>query len=379
MGLFSKKEEIIIVLDISSGGVSGVVVLKNQKEPPFVLSSVKKEIKISYDLDPKILEKNILEEIDHVCEKLQKDTLLRPDKIYCVLATPWSDGQLRSISLKRDKEFKFTESLAQELILNEIKEIKKDHHEGMQIIDEKIFQISLNGYNIDKPEGKYAKSLDIKMFFSLTSRSVVRKIEDKVQKTFKSRIFFTSQMLADFIFIRNLSDGKKDSIVLDIGLEFTEMLLMKNAELWSVGSFAFGKNNLTKIVSETMQKSLPETQSLISSFANKHLDEGNLSPLEKAIDFALTMWQSSLKETLLEIWPKRHIPESIFLIADDNMSDLFYNKLSYAFFGEFTISSLDFNVIIITRSMLHNFCSLAEGVNLSPSVFIKTIFINQNH
>jgi cell division ATPase FtsA len=379
MGLFFKKEEeLVVLLDISSGSVSGALVLKNKKDLPLVLNYVVREFKFRHEFDQKIVMKEMLESLDYVCQKVQKETQALPQKIYCFLDAPWAQATLLRIVLKRDKEFNFTEALAQKLINEEIENFKNDRGDLKQIIDKRTIETSLNGYIVDNPHNKKARSANIEIFLSLASRYLVTKIEDKIQKTFKSKILFTSQSLTDFVFVRSIAESKKDYIILNIRSEYTEFSLVKNNNLKITNTFPLGINSIIRVAAKKMKKSITESSSLFYSFIGDSLEEENAIDISDVSKFAGEMWKSSLKQNLLEVLPNRHIPDNIFLIVDKNIEPWFNQILQYKLFPEFTISNIEFNVIIITRSMLHNLYNLGEGVKPDPNISIKTIFINQN-
>ena len=129
-----------------------------------------------------------------------------------------------------------------------------------------------------------------------------------------------------------------------------------------------------------MQKNTTETSSLLRCLLDGHLDEKKAAEILDTSNFALKLWKIELKQTLEKILSSRHVPDKIFLIVDGdkNTASWFAKILKYRFFHEFTISNIEFDVIIITRLMLHSFADAAEGVEPSTNITIKTIFINQN-
>lgn len=378
MSLFVKEKKFILLLDISSGSVSGALILRNKKSPPHILYYVKKDFKLRLETDEILEKKEMLKAVEYVCNKIQKETMVIPKEIHCFLASPWSQSKLHHIKIKEDKEFKFNESLLQKLVKKEINHLKKEN-EDLQIIDRRVVDTSLNGYSVETLDNKKVHSANIDVFVSFASADLITEIEDSIHKTFKLEMSFTSQMLADFVFIRSFVESKKEYIILNIGGNITEISLVKNNKLIATTSFPLGTNSVITTISKKMENNTTETASLFQCFLGGHLDEKKCSNILKDSDFARSLWRTLLKQALENLLPNRHLPDSIFLIADNTkMISWFAKTLRYGFFPEFTISNLEFDVIIMTRSMLSGLSDTAEGVSTETNMTIKTIFINQN-
>ncbi len=379
MGFFSTKieEEIIAVLDISSGGVSGVIFLKDKKKLPFVLVTVSKRLPVRAAVDGLRLQKEILEMTDVVCGELQNRALVKPSKIYCILSTPWAHGELRSINVKKGKEFQFTEIYAQKLIASEILKLEGEIKKDLQIIDKKITKVSLNGYNVKSPHGQKTTAAVLEIFLSFAHKTWIQNLEDKIHKTFKSKIFFTSQMLADFVFARDFMSTSKDALILNIGAEITEVVFTKADYMTSTAFFPYGTSNFIRNMSLGLGKTIAETESLFRLHTDNSLDVQSKDLTERAVKFTIDMWQSGLKKLLLEMLPNRHLPQTVFLLAPEEMASSVSSKISNQFFPEFTTGHTEFDVIIPSTKTLHDFYDKTETAKPSSNILIKTIYINQ--
>lgn len=379
MGLFSSKieEEFVVVLDIFSGGVSGVVVLKNRKKLPLVLATNTKTFRTREKISPDRFYREMIEAIDGVCLALQSKTKIIPAKIYCILSVPWSHGEIKSVHVVRDKEFYFTDTFAEKIMNEEISKFQKNNSKHSKIIDKKITKISLNGYTVKSPHGQKTKSVEIDFFLSVSPNAVVEAIQDKINKTFKSKILFTSQMLSDYIFVRNFLPTTKEFAVLNVGAEVSEVLISKNEFLVGTAFFPFGTKSILRKISEILNKTEGETESLLRLHVSGLLDEDISVDFKKALNVALDMWQSELKQIFLDILPNRHIPHQIFLLTDRVTSVCLGERFNFRFFPEFTAGSMDFDVIINDTNTLRDFYNKTEYVTPDLNILIKAIYINQ--
>lgn len=379
MGLFFTKneDEIVAVLDINSGSVGGAILLKNKKTHPLIIATSRRNFKFTASPDGARLEREMLESLDLVCQDLQKKTSKRPDKIYCVLSTPWSHGELRAIHHEKSKEFRFTEVFAEEMVKSEIQKFRSENSNLRQIVDRRITRVSLNGYPVDKPHGQSARMVTLDVFLSLSSKSVIDAVQDRVHKTWKSHIAFTSQIFSDFVFVRDIFDAKNDFIVINIGAEMTEVMVIKNDHLEGTAFFPYGSRNIIRAVALQLNRSVYESMSLFSLYSEELLSPDGGTFITEAMENSAELWRSELKRLLGEISSNRHLPKNIFLIAPESMTNWFSSMFTTRFFPEFTTSGREFSVIIPNREILYNFCQYSEIVEQDDALSRKSIFINR--
>lgn len=376
MALFSNPRELNLILDISSGSVGGALVLKGGKTGPFIIGTHRKNFPLRPDFNSLRIKKEMLEGVDVVCQELQRKTLRRPDKIFCILATPWSHGELRSIYYETKTDFKFTQKLAKRLVDEEVDRFKQEWANLKQVIDKRTTKVALNGYVVDKPNGESARTLRLDVFLSLAPEQAVLDIEEKIHKTFKARTAFTSQMFSDFVVVRDVFDLQNDFIILDVGEEVSEVTLMKDDHLVGTAFFPYGTASIMRFIAEKLGRSVHETKSLFYMHQSGHIDPLSNKNFVEAVKEAGSQWVGELKTILYNFSPNRHLPHNIFLNSDEKTDEWLGSHLGRVFFPEFTTSHTDFSVIIGSNKVLHGFASFAEGVVRDPALTMKAIFIN---
>ena len=349
MSFFSitTKKQINLILDISSGSVGGVFVLIEDGMVPLILSTSRKSFSLNSNFDSSLLEKNMLDAVDCVCTDLQKKLSCVPDKVFCVLSTPWSHGEVREIVYENKNEFVFNTKLANKLITEELEKFKKEWSGLKDVVDKKTTAVFLNGYDIDNPINQKARHLKIDVYFSLADQKVTSKIEEKIHKTFKNKIGVTSQMFVDYIVVRDAFDLKNDFIIINFGEEITEVSIMKNDHLIGTAFFPYGKNTMTRLVANILGKSLQETRSLFNLYNEGFIDKDLGENILKSIKIAENEWQKELHEILNSVLPNRHLPSDIFVLTEESSVKWFEKKMVKTFFSEFTTSQEDFNAFMV--------------------------------
>jgi cell division ATPase FtsA len=379
MGLFSakKQEEFIGVIAISSGAVSGAVFLKTQNDLPVVVADSLKRLPVVEKGSEHRIEKNILKKLDEVLVCLLEEVKVKPSKIYCILSAPFAFAEIRTIKIGKDKEFVFTRKIEDSVITNEVKIFRDSGEENSVLIDKKVTNVLLNGYSVDNPYGIKAKNVELEVFLSASYKNFINALEDKIHKTFKSRIFFSSNMLASFVFARDVFSLSKESIILDISEENTEIVFSKSGYMASTASIPFGMNYLIRVISEDLMVSYPQAESMLNLYNDGLLSHENEKEIKSTIEHLMERWMGSMKRVFTEILPSRNIPHRIFIKTNEKSPFLFLEKIFEKGFSQFTTGHDKFNVIILTAKDLHDFYDRTPKIKPNSNILSKIIYINQ--
>ncbi len=379
MFFFSQKnkEETVVIFDIGSGSVGGVVVLLSPGERPFIISSFRKSFKLKSSISSDSITKEMLESIESVAGYLQKDIHKVPDKVFAIMSSPWANASLRSIKRHRKEGFVFSEKYSKELIKEEIQKFKKENTDFDEILDKRVVNILLNGYEVPKPYGKRVKESEIQILLSLSSKDLVDKVEEVIMKTYHKSIKFTSSMFSDFIVVRDVFDRLNDFIILNVDEETTEVSIMRNDFLVGTASFPYGKNTFIRKIAKNLNKDISEVASLLSIYKEGHLHEDYLQALERAIKDESKSWINSLKTVFRALFVDLFIPHNVFLIADKASEKWFLNLLNKKHFPEFTTTEDSFSVILANSKTLHDFYDVPMNVTEDSNLIMQSIFINK--
>lgn len=377
MFFFSQKnkEEVLAVFDIGSGSVGGAILISSPNKKPIIISSFRKSFKLKDSISGESLTKEMIQSLEEVAKYLQKDIHRTPDKVYAILSSPWSSASLRSIKRHMPEGFIFTEKHSKELITEEISKFKKEVKDFDEIIDKRVVNVLLNGYEVAKPYGKRVKEAEIQIFLSLSSADLVEKIEKTIMKTYHKNIKFTSQMFADFIIVRDVFDRLNDFIILNVDEETTEVSVMRNDFLVGTASFPYGKNTFIRQIAKNLNKDIAHISSLLSAHKDGHLDYSHMEKIDIAIKDESKAWINSLKMVFRGLFIDLLIPHNIFLTTDKSSEKWFLDLLSKNSFPEFTTTSDSFNVILSNSKTLRDFYDIGMNVKDDSNLTMQSIFI----
>ena len=100
MGIFSKskkKEELILVFDIGSSSVGGALFYMQKSGIPKIIFSIREMIALEEEFDFGRFLSLTMKTLGVVANKISMAGLGAPNKIFCVLSSPWYASQNRII------------------------------------------------------------------------------------------------------------------------------------------------------------------------------------------------------------------------------------------------------------------------------------------
>lgn len=389
MSIFSikKKEKLVAIFDIGSSSVSGALALIPDKKSdgiPKIIHTAHSEIPFQENLDFDRFLHLMLKSLEETAIKMAKGNRAVPKKVFCFLASPWCATQTRVISHSRNTPFMFTEKMAAELIEKELKafensELKKyaDVGSAAEIIESKNIEISLNGYKTAKPFGKYAHEVEMTLFVSMSPKTILDLVEEKIHTFFHvSGIHFHSFVFSSFVAVRDMFPENDDFLLADIGGEITDISMVKNDVISESASFPYGKNFLIRRISSSLNKLPAEALSLLSIYVAGKLESSMVRKMEGALKKARNEWLAHFQESLSGL-SSAFLPETVFLTADKDVSPWFAETIAKEEFSQYSQTRNKFNVILLEASSLRRFCKNKDGVERDPFLMLESIFINR--
>lgn len=371
-----------MVFDIRSGMVGGVLFETRISGIPRIILSVREPILPEEDINVGKLLTLTLGALDKVSDKIYKAGLGAPSRIFCVLSSPWYFSQTRLIHLKKNAPFMFNTKLADSLIHKEIKLFEEEHAVkyggSVRAVELKNIKTLLNGYETPDPLDKKTKELQMSIFISMSGEQVLKKIEDTIGKHFHSGpTKFISSAMTSFTIVRDIYPGCENFLLIDVGGEVTDILLVKQNIPGTSISFPLGRNYFVRGVATRLRVSLSEAASLVSLFRDGHAEISVAKKLTPIIDDLSAKWLGQLQESLANISEGASIPSAVYLAGGGEMTELFSTIIKSEQFSQYTLAASKFEIILLNTEMLHGLSTIEENMLREPGLIADSIYINR--
>jgi len=330
MSFFAQKSELALVFDVASSSVSVTLIRLAVGEPVRIIHSLSESLTHQKSVDPERLFKDMLDALRRVHENIIKQSLsklagtefrhVKINRVFYSFASPWSTTQTKTLSIKKDKPFSFTHDFLNNLMLEEEKVFSED----LSVIERRIIQTKLNGYDVNNPFGQSINQVDVSYFTGIVPKSILEKTSEishtaHISKNIKN---FTFPLIA-YSFIKNTFPNERDFIQLRIGGEISDVSIVEDGLITGTASFPRGYRNILSDVAVESSMVESEAVSFLKMMANNHMDHTSNDKLNPIFSRFVGEWVSDLQNLLKKMNNDDHLPRKLFLTTDFEPRDFF--------------------------------------------------------
>lgn len=388
--LFKRKSLLSFVFDIrdSSVTVSAVKFEKNKK--PEMILCQRNELRDMDAQDHKKYLSCLLRTIDKTMLSVRKNLVKIGDdsevgSYYFFIGSPWSMSQAKTVKIVRDRPFEINDEIVGKVLVNEESSMEsviaqETHINDWTILEEKIVQAKLNGYKVNNIFGKKTSNLAVELFVSY----VPKDLKDKLDNHFKEKTDKNinkqnnSTISSSYSFFRDLYSNKNDFIYVDIGKFITDIYVVRDDIIFGIASFPYGEENIIQTSLSKTNLTREVFMSHINIGQDKKFDLPSHNRGSDLLRSGFDTWKEKLKTTLAKICTEMNIPNTIFMITNNVLSNILAKDISDKENGkslELLGSKID--VSIIGEGMTNNFIDNAKSFLNEPYVKMDIIFLDK--
>lgn len=327
--LFSKPlpEKLTLVLDIQSSVVRGSLVVIAPGVIPRVVFTYSADIAYKTPTDNDYLIKTTLSAVTENIQAAVRHVRLAaanrksglPRKISAVeyvLSSPWIVSQAKILSIPFEKSTTVTREFIKSIIDKELSKLVASPTEAIQVIEQKIFDVRLNGYSVANWEGKETKELQVSFTISVAGRKMIEYFIAECRHLVRaSHVSFHSCLLLQYIGIEKVHTTGQYYSLVHIHGEQTDISIIRDQSCIFFGSFAFGVKTVVRKIALATHNDEKAADSLLTLYTGGKLDESHGRNVIETIDKILDDWASDLRKLLADSEFKITTPMSVILSA----------------------------------------------------------------
>lgn len=387
----SNNKELAIIFDIGSGSVgSALVNIDTEKEgaKPEIIASVRYEIKNETDLsEENNFTKEMLSALKKATEYIFNLKKGSPDKIFCMLASPWCYPEIRTITESRLKKIKLNEKSIIELSNKETETLKREYdikydleEEEREIIEQFSSSFLLDGKSFLNPFGKKARNITMDLVVSTSPKKILENIRKTIEKFFPLReIKFMSYSSAYFLVIRdNFLVNNDTYFLIDISGQTTDITAIEKGFIKSFKSFSFGRKSIFKYLGKKFNFGYRDAKNLFSLYESDNLSLAMEKMVAPEVGLLKKIWIKKLREKIEEIESEgAKTSKTFFITADDDVKKWFSQSILDSQIDETLIDeNRGVNTVTLDGSeFLHSYDS--KKSRFDPFLAIATLALNK--
>lgn len=397
MSFFKKpEEEIVAIFDIGNGSIGGALVKLTTHGVPVILYTHREPIAFAPQPSAKYLMSSMLKMLQIVTDNLTKEGLKRVKAsffgshklrdAFCVFASPWYVSQTKVIHEEKDTAFSVSAGTMNSLIKKEQdqfnEEIKSGKYEQIfgpdtQLLEKKIVNVKLNGYQIHNPAGKKAKELELTLFSSFISKEIIKGVEETIHKSFAVRsVNHFSYGFVSWNASKVLFPDIHDHFFFDVSSETTDISLVSRDILIETISFPMGKSELLRNVVRELNIAPDVALSSLSMYFSDQIDPRFKEKLGAILSPVSEKWHNSCVLALKQFQKIYALPKAAFVTADLDTSKFFLKTLEKEFPAELNIVGNKLSVSVIGADTVQKFIEMLPGTASDSFISTESIFFN---
>jgi hypothetical protein len=306
--------------------------------------------------------------------------------VFCVFSSPWYISQTKNIVLHEEKPILVSEKFIEDLIKRSVEQFKNSEtakqslqiENNAELIEQRIIEIKLNGYETSSPHGKQANKIELALYTSMISKEVKLRVSKVVTESFHEKVIeFHSFALSMFSYIRDTHPGIHDYLIFDFGGEVTDVSLVRSGVLMQTVSVPFGGNVIIRKIVEKLNTNPEEALSQVSLFVKDQLHEDKLSKLREALDLVEKEWLALVGNLLKGLSAEVPLPNTIFHTTSDDLSQIFVTFIKKETFNQSALVSEKFNLVALQSDDVSVFCTFAPQVSRDLFLGLEAAFFEK--
>lgn len=391
------EQEVDLILDVGNGSVAGALVLFKKGLAPKIIFSKRLPISLSRKPEKEELSTLVIHILEEVVTSIAKDGLAEMQSLgikekvrhtFCVLSSPWYASKTKILKIENPDPIFINKNFVDDLLKKEQSIFEEEVEQkkygdlsknDVEIIEKKIIQTKLNGYNTTDPYKKRARQIELAIFMSMASKKIIRSIETVVGKFFYSKnMGIFSYSFIEHNVVSDIFSNESDFVFMDISSEVTDISSVEKHILMETVSFPMGRNDLIAKVAEDFGV-LPEIAlSFIKMEARGHAEEGSSEKIKLACEKAKVEWNNYFFKCLSDI-TKGCTPSKIFITVDSDVAPLFVSfvKENLSLTQKTSADFQPIPVVLLDEEKLAQFVEFDPRSARDPFLAIESVFFNK--
>ncbi|MES2314488.1 MAG: hypothetical protein V4524_00935 [Patescibacteria group bacterium] len=350
MNLFShtSKDQLNLIIDIQSSVVRGSLVLLRAGQLPYIVWTESVDITYRTNTRSAFLVDTTVKGVKIVATSAHtyvRNATAHPGlpshifKVHCVLSSPWIVSQARTINQQFERETKITRAHVNDIIKGERAELAKQSEDSLIGIEEKIFDVRLNGYSIAQWEGALSHTLEVSFAVSLAGKHIIERFTDasKHAGVSGSHVDFHSSLLLQHIGLSDHFASSIPHVLVHVHGELTDIVVASGQTCILFGSHPIGVRSIIRKLSHQLKITDSTADSLLKMYEDGHIDPIHGASDIEIIHKILATWTDNCHK-VTDLVPVNHVANLAMISA--RFHEVIFKNTFAAGYPSFKIETL---------------------------------------
>ncbi len=322
--LFSKRknDDLVLILDVQSGLARSALVLYREGQIPKILFVHSTLIPHKSSTDSRhVINSTVKATANSIGEALKylsrqkhnraaksdtkKDASdiipYRVSEVHYVLSSPWIMSEAKRIEISFDTNKMVKEDMIRKMVSEDREKLAEEARAKGKIIpvEEKIFDVKLNGYSVTNWQNREARSLSVSFVTSISGTKMVGRFKDLCSHVvFGHKVFFHSSLLLQHIALNEVNPRRETYVIIHIHGEVTDIVEVDKHACIYFATFPIGTETMLRMFAKETKTDLQVAASMLN-IRNSHLSlqtsEKNTESMNKINEYWFKKFENSMK------------------------------------------------------------------------------------
>ena len=334
------------MLEIQSSLTRGSLVWFRSGRPPMVLSTDSRAVPYKSDVDTSYFIKTTMQVLaETIDDALRRLASLKTEEnrrmgmpravkeAHYVLSSPWIASQARSLSLSFHKDTAITGDKVAGILDAERAALAPEGSAILEAIEEKIFDVRLNGYSVSAWRGKQARELGISYAVSVCGADTTRRLRRACERAVKpADVHFHSSLLLQYVGLCKAMPARDSYILIHVHGELTDAVVVKDGSCVFFGSYPMGTNTVVRKIAKAAKTDVEIADSLLTLYLSDKFDREHGKQAEKIMEEMSAGWSGEFKKLFKDSPLAESMPTEAIMAARAH-EDFFLRSFSAAYPG----------------------------------------------
>lgn len=318
--------ELSLIIDVQSSVVRGSLIHLRHGEKPAILYT--HNIPIAYKAagGSSYLIKMALRAVEDVIgvmsanlhnESNSRELPRKIHSVHFVLSSPWVVSQAKTIATSFKEDTAVSRAYVSGLIWEERSKMTANSNDDFRIIEEKVFDVRLNGYSVASWESRHTRELGISFVVSIAGGRMIDRFVESCGPIVRraDRIYFHSSLFLQHLGIQHVLREVTDYALIHVHGELTDVTLIHGRSCSFFGSYPFGVNTAVRAIARDTETTEDMAESTLNLYIKGDIDSARAGKESATIERMKTLWIDEFRKLLKTSPTPEAIPARVIISA----------------------------------------------------------------
>ena len=238
------------------------------------------------------------------------------DEAHYILSSPWIAVQARTLSVDLGAPTRITAAKVRELLEAERAKLASAADQPTQIIEEKIFEVRLNGYSMRAWQDKEVRNLEISYALGVAGSGALLRFEQACERAVpKRKVRFHSSLLLQYAGLRATMPEREAYALIHAHGELSDAVIVERGACVFFGSYPMGIHSIVRAVAKATKTDLETADSFLSLYSEKRLERDKAAGAAPIMKKIADDWIKQFRGLLEQGAASEIVPSEAIIVA----------------------------------------------------------------